>query len=218
MAGAIKFACPHCDRVCKVPAELAGKQGRCPGCRKGLEVPLRSADHLVSGRQTPISGGVIFDDLGRPSGVGRISGSGSELPRAPAELSRATPSGDELPRAPRPSRRARPPSETAQLEDSESETRALTCPGCRLDVPAGAAECPYCHLQLRKEAKGGLHWAIPVAFLLLPMPLFGLWFAQLGLKGARERQNFENAAWVAVWINGVNLLIGLLYMLNRLAR
>ncbi len=41
MAG-IKFACPHCDRVCKVPPELAGKQGRCPGCRKGVEVPHAS--------------------------------------------------------------------------------------------------------------------------------------------------------------------------------
>ncbi len=42
MPPAIKFACPNCQRICKVPAELAGKQGRCPGCRKGLEVPFAS--------------------------------------------------------------------------------------------------------------------------------------------------------------------------------
>jgi len=53
VSGAIKFSCPYCRRVCKVPAELAGKQGRCPGCRKGLEVPLAttlSAEGQVTGR------------------------------------------------------------------------------------------------------------------------------------------------------------------------
>jgi hypothetical protein len=35
----IEFECPHCARVTRVPADLAGKQGRCAGCRKILEVP-----------------------------------------------------------------------------------------------------------------------------------------------------------------------------------
>lgn len=39
MPAGIEFACPHCQRVTKVPVTLAGKQGRCAGCRKVLEVP-----------------------------------------------------------------------------------------------------------------------------------------------------------------------------------
>ena len=39
MADRIKFKCPHCDRLCRVPADLAGRQGRCPGCQGVLEVP-----------------------------------------------------------------------------------------------------------------------------------------------------------------------------------
>ena len=39
MTERIEFVCPHCLRPCKVPPELAGKQGRCPGCGKYLEVP-----------------------------------------------------------------------------------------------------------------------------------------------------------------------------------
>lgn len=36
---AVKFACPRCDKVSKVPAQLAGRKGRCPGCHTALRVP-----------------------------------------------------------------------------------------------------------------------------------------------------------------------------------
>lgn len=39
MSAGIEFECPHCRRVTRVPADLAGKQGRCAQCRKILEVP-----------------------------------------------------------------------------------------------------------------------------------------------------------------------------------
>jgi uncharacterized RDD family membrane protein YckC len=35
----IEFACPLCQRVTRVPAAFAGKQGKCPGCRQVIEVP-----------------------------------------------------------------------------------------------------------------------------------------------------------------------------------
>jgi hypothetical protein len=35
----IEFACPYCDRQSRVPASFAGKQGKCPGCQKVIEVP-----------------------------------------------------------------------------------------------------------------------------------------------------------------------------------
>ena len=54
----IKFACPHCDHVCRVPAELAGKQGRCPECLKGLEVLLNVRETFgPSARLKSVKGG-----------------------------------------------------------------------------------------------------------------------------------------------------------------
>ena len=35
----IKFNCPHCGARLRVPDELAGKQGRCAGCQRAIDVP-----------------------------------------------------------------------------------------------------------------------------------------------------------------------------------
>jgi hypothetical protein len=40
----IDFACPYCERVSRVPASFAGKQGKCPGCQKVIEVPDPGVD------------------------------------------------------------------------------------------------------------------------------------------------------------------------------
>lgn len=37
--GAIAFQCPHCRRTNRVPAAYAGREGLCPGCKKGVCVP-----------------------------------------------------------------------------------------------------------------------------------------------------------------------------------
>lgn len=44
MSAAIEFACPHCQRKSRVAAQLAGKQARCPGCRKVFEIPRPKVD------------------------------------------------------------------------------------------------------------------------------------------------------------------------------
>lgn len=36
----IKFECPHCQRKLNVKDELAGKKGKCPGCKKGVTIPV----------------------------------------------------------------------------------------------------------------------------------------------------------------------------------
>jgi Zn finger protein HypA/HybF involved in hydrogenase expression len=61
----IKFACPHCDHVCRVPAEFAGKQGRCPECRKGLEVPTESTlqSHRADARRSAQGKVELRDDM-----------------------------------------------------------------------------------------------------------------------------------------------------------
>lgn len=35
----IRFDCDHCGKTLKVPADKAGKQGKCPGCQKPILVP-----------------------------------------------------------------------------------------------------------------------------------------------------------------------------------
>lgn len=37
--GTIQFVCPRCSRLTRVPAAMAGKLGRCVGCKQALEVP-----------------------------------------------------------------------------------------------------------------------------------------------------------------------------------
>src|SRR6516164_10867340 len=39
----IKFHCPSCNRPILAQDSQAGKKGTCPGCKKGLFVPLPSA-------------------------------------------------------------------------------------------------------------------------------------------------------------------------------
>ena len=39
MSDAIKIVCPHCRKISRIPASLAGRQGLCPGCKKAIEVP-----------------------------------------------------------------------------------------------------------------------------------------------------------------------------------
>lgn len=218
MSAAIKFSCPHCERICKVPAELAGKQGRCPGCKKGLEVPLETAEHLRSGRmpkRSSSSGAVDTRRSGRSKARG--SGQGQVDRRRSSKQGRVS---DRMERELGPMKEAPSPADPKEDEEEwdETETQALVCPSCKLEVLAGASVCPYCKYQLRKErGTAPLHWTIYLAFLLAPcFPLFGMVLARIGLEKAHERQSHETAAWVAVILNGVNLVIGMVFMLNRL--
>ncbi len=43
-----KFRCMHCDRKIAVPAEHAGRQVRCPGCRQPVMVPYPSPGELAA--------------------------------------------------------------------------------------------------------------------------------------------------------------------------
>ncbi|MGE0711204.1 MAG: hypothetical protein AB7N76_28925 [Planctomycetota bacterium] len=50
-AGAVKFSCPRCNYVSKVPTALSGRTARCTGCREPLRVPAaRGATPSAAGR------------------------------------------------------------------------------------------------------------------------------------------------------------------------
>jgi hypothetical protein len=36
----IRFACPTCGKTVKVPAQFAGKRGKCPNCKGVVAIPL----------------------------------------------------------------------------------------------------------------------------------------------------------------------------------
>lgn len=216
MSEAIKFTCPHCERICKVPAELGGKQGRCPGCKKGLEVPTETPEHLLSGRLSspadlgpppsevrPEAGKATHADGSRPDG--RASGGrASLLPRGTSGRNRRRSGGRRSARL-----------SDIEAADDFAETGPILCKACRLNVPAGASVCPHCKVELRKVSSGGLHWSVLASFVFaIPIPILGLLLAQLGLRRARERKSYENLAWLAILISGANLCFGLLYMLR----
>jgi hypothetical protein len=51
-ASAVKFACPHCEHVSKLPESYAGRKGRCTRCREVLRIPEpRYALHTESSPQ-----------------------------------------------------------------------------------------------------------------------------------------------------------------------
>jgi hypothetical protein len=66
--------------VAKVPVTLAGKQGRCAGCRKVIEVP----DVPPTGGRTPDPEEGLLD-VGRRSDLDRVSSRPSD--RVPARTS-----------------------------------------------------------------------------------------------------------------------------------
>lgn len=126
MPPVIEFACPHCSRVTRVPPNLAGKQGRCSGCRKVIEVPAGLVPR-ESGRQTAATG-----DLQPWSGA-----------ENPAAVPRRRPS-DQQPVPERASRRAPPPLNDEESSSAPQADAVLPCPACGEDIPRLASECPEC--------------------------------------------------------------------------
>lgn len=231
----IKFLCPHCDRVCRVPAELAGKQGRCPGCQKGLEVPTEST--LQSKRKSSL--GEV--DAGRSSArSSRASGTSkrrsARKSRLPSDIGNRD-SGRTDSRQTDPSRAGRisdtgppedhlvevnadgsplqsPLKEEAKEEEELSEAEKFrNCVHCARSIPYLATACEHCGGDVTLK---GVPWQVLVAFtLFLCAPLPGLIFAQFGLRSARRRRSHINLAWVAIGLNAFSMVANVLYLLGK---
>jgi uncharacterized RDD family membrane protein YckC len=144
-AATIEFACPYCERVTRVPSTFAGKQGKCPGCQKVIEVP----DPAQAQTQPlpPPSGPVAVAPPPLP---------GATPPPLPGALPGATP--PPLPGA------TPPPLPPIDIPAAQPITSAIGGPvdhapggpviGTPLPARAGPTRaCPFCGEQILQAAK-----------------------------------------------------------------
>lgn len=188
----IKFACPHCDHVCRVPAELAGKQGRCPECLRGLEVPTESTlqSHRADAARRSAQGTVeLRDDM--------VSGQG-EVERDTSERTKAA------------------QSDRAKAEPAAEPPATRHCNHCNKQIDMETTTCPHCGGDA--TLKGAPWQVIAALFCVIPFPLPGLIFAQFGLIASRKRRQYGRLAWTAVILNGLNLIGNILYYVIKALR
>lgn len=110
----IDFACPYCERQSSVPASFAGKQGKCPGCQRIIQVP-DPAEDAAGGAPTLIEPAPLAPTVVEPAPL---------VGKAPAE----PPAGDLVfDVSPRPRAAGQRP-----------------CPACGERLEVGATRCRHC--------------------------------------------------------------------------
>lgn len=198
----IEFACPHCQRVTKVPVTLAGKQGRCAGCRKVIEVP---SGVPASGR-TPDPEDGLLDVLDARRASERVRRPSDRV----AGLEPARPS-DRVPSAPRRSGQGAVPrrSDLARVEDEavgdEGSTTSVPAP-----VPPAPGAEPFRVWAARIPLK--IWIGLPTAVVL---PALGVGLCVLGLRQAKERGHGVRMAWWGIGIGSTIMALNLLLLVRH---
>lgn len=126
--GSIEFACPYCEKVTRVPAAYAGKQGKCPGCQRVIEVPDPGAGATAILEKTtyePSPPGAIGSAV---TGAHEASGG---APIFDHKAGQASPIGSPVADV--------PGSGAAALV---ADTRP--CPSCGEQIKAAAKKCKFC--------------------------------------------------------------------------
>ncbi len=229
---AIEFACPHCDFPTRVPADLAGKQGRCSSCKRVIEVPdVPPVSSRASGR-SPLA---VTPDPGRVSGrtgaaperrpstrasaahPGRSSDVGGPAQGRPSEAGGVDEArrsgGGRVDRA----RRARPPSGAREADPAppgdpeHAEDEASTG---KVDVAALVAQ-----VDARGGGGGGGGGGVPriawVAVVLTALfPAIGVGVSLFAIKEATRRGRGVGLAWGTLLV-GVTIFVSqLLYLVS----
>jgi hypothetical protein len=176
----IEFACPYCDRISRVPASFAGKQGKCPGCDKVIEVPDPNAPEVAPTVVEPEPiGSRVKDGLAAYRGIGGA-------PTAPAGGERPCPACGESIKAAAVkckfcgefldgarSRRGPDPDMAARAEEMPNALEWVLCVFC------GAIACilGIVYMCQGYTKKGALMIAVPFAMAIF----WNILFMVLGL-------------------------------------
>ncbi len=195
--GSIEFACPFCEKVTRVPAAYAGKQGKCPGCQKVIEVPEVPGAQHAGGEPTiyepPPIGAVTGAATGGAIGSA-VTGAQPSAPIFDYRRGEAQPIGSPVAD---PSPAGRGP---------QGDTRP--CPACGEQIKAAAKKCKFCgefldeRLRAQRRSPGGVNvgrlaspWTrMAAAFLdnlLVGTPVMLLIFGGIFLL---EQRNMEPVA------------------------
>ncbi|MCO5171835.1 MAG: hypothetical protein M9894_36510 [Planctomycetes bacterium] len=241
MPAGIEFECPHCGRLTRVPMTLAGKQGRCSGCRRVIEVP---SGVPPSGRTPDPEDGLleVLDARRASERVARRTSERREQARRPSEAAGEVEADDARRRASARREQARRPSEAAgqvQAEDvlgPASERREQVR---RPSEVAGRVvadgdvgdddEGSTARIDLRAAPQGPVPfrvWSrqVPVkVWIGLPaaviVPALGIVLCVLGLRQARAGGMGVRLAWAGISIGSVimayNLALAAWIVLRR---
>lgn len=200
--GSIEFACPYCEKVTRVPATYAGKQGKCPGCQRVIEVPDPSAGGAAAQVTTyePPPPGAIGTAV-----TGAHQAPGSDAPLFDYKRGEATTQPIGTPVA------DVAPVGSAAGGRAEVAERTRPCPSCGESIKAAAKKCKFCgeflddRLRAQRRSPG-----VPVGRLASPWTrlaaafldnmLVGLPTGLLAVGGAIVLENARN--------NGAQMALG----------
>lgn len=198
---------------------LAGKQGRCAGCRKVLEVPVQGPS---SGRTPdPEEGLLEVLDARRASErlptktpservsskklSTRLENADDVVIKRPSDRVGAAPGPRDEAQAPTSRGAPRSDGDAAPVADDDGATTSL-----HLIQPSPPAPLPFSMWVRRVPIKV---WLGVTASL--PLPALGVALCVLGLRSARERNAGERVAWTGIVIGGSIMLMNLVVVAMR---
>jgi uncharacterized RDD family membrane protein YckC len=164
--GSIEFACPYCDRVTRVPAVYGGKQGKCPGCQKVIEVPDPAAE--AGPGAAPPTGALDVTVIEPPPLPPPVAAPEPEAIGSPVTEAAATWKGA----VGAPVGVVAAAAATPDVGKAEGPERP--CPSCGEQIKTAAKKCKFCgeflDAGLRAQRRGAV--PVPVGKLASPWTRF----------------------------------------------
>lgn len=158
--GSIEFACPYCDRITRVPAAYGGKQGKCPGCQKVIEVPNPADTPAGAAPTAAVDTSALEATVLEPPPSGHVSPAPPTEPEAiGSPVTEAGPQPTHTPMgviSPKSDRL--PPADSGGVEGDQRP-----CPSCGEQIKSAAKKCKFCGEFLDERLRAERRGTIPLA-------------------------------------------------------